>query len=44
MKSPKIADDWEPYLEEKRAVQVRLTAELQAAEAELNDLVNKPKV
>jgi len=39
MKSPKIADEWEPYLEEKRIEQARLTAELQASETELNDRV-----
>jgi len=39
MKSPKLADEWEPYLEEKRAEQARLTADLQAAETELNNRV-----
>jgi len=39
MKNPRIADEWEPYLEEKRAEQTRLTRALHDAEAELNDRV-----
>ena len=39
MSNPKIAptyDDWEPYLNEQRDHQTRLTAALAAAEADLN--------
>lgn len=39
MKRPSVADEWEPYLAEKGKEQARLTAELVAAEAELNDRV-----
>lgn len=39
MKNPRTADEWEPYLTEKRAEQTRLTRALQDAEAELNDRV-----
>ena len=39
MKNPRLADEWEPYLAEKRAGQTRLTRALHAAEAELNDRV-----
>jgi hypothetical protein len=38
-KSPRVADDWEPYLEEKRAEVASLTQQLADAEAELNDRV-----
>jgi len=41
MKNPRTADEWEPYLAEKRAEQARLTGALQDAEAELNDRVNR---
>ena len=41
MKNPRIADEWEPYLAEKRAEQTRLTSALNAAESELNDRVNR---
>ncbi|MEO8350928.1 MAG: DNA methyltransferase [Chthoniobacteraceae bacterium] len=41
MKNPRIADEWEPYLHEKRADQTRLTLALQDAEAELNERVNR---
>ena len=39
MKNPRLADEWEPYLDEKRAEQTRLTRALTDAEAELNDRV-----
>ena len=39
MKNPRLADEWEPYLEEKRAEQTRLTRALTDAEGELNDRV-----
>ncbi|MEQ1935623.1 MAG: TaqI-like C-terminal specificity domain-containing protein, partial [Fimbriimonadaceae bacterium] len=39
MKNPRTADEWESYLVEKRAEQTRLTAALNAAEAEINDRV-----
>ena len=39
MKNPRLADEWEPYLEEKRAEQVQLTSALNDAEGELNDRV-----
>lgn len=37
--NPRIADEWEPYLAEKKAEVDRLTRQLQDAEAELNDRV-----
>jgi SAM-dependent methyltransferase len=39
MKNPRLADDWEPYLHEKRVENVRLSRALADAEAELNDRV-----
>lgn len=39
MKSPRTADEWESYLQEKRAEQNRLSATLSAAEAEINERV-----
>ncbi len=39
MKSPRVADEWEPYLHERTAENTRLTRALAAAEAELNDRV-----
>ena len=39
MKSPKAADECEPYLQEKRDDNARLTRALADAEAELNDRV-----
>lgn len=39
MKNPRVADEWEPYLEEKRTEQTRLTSALNDAEGELNDRV-----
>lgn len=39
MKNPRLADEWEPYLEEKRVEQTRLTRALADAEGELNDRV-----
>jgi hypothetical protein len=39
LKSPRIADEWEPYLQEKRNEQSRLSRALNDAEAELNDRV-----
>jgi hypothetical protein len=39
LKNPRTADEWEPYLAEKRAEVARLTGELSDAEAELNDRV-----
>jgi len=39
MKNPHLADEWESYLATKKADQSRLTTELEAAEAELNDRV-----
>jgi SAM-dependent methyltransferase len=39
LKNPRLADEWEPYLAEKNAEQIRLSTELQAAEAELNERV-----
>ena len=39
MKNPKLADEWEPYLQEKRNENARLTRALMDAEAELNDRV-----
>jgi hypothetical protein len=38
-RNPRTADEWEPYLAEKRAAVQRLTRELADAEAELNDRV-----
>ena len=38
-KSPRVADDWEPYLEQKRAEVASFTEQLADAEAELNDRV-----
>ena len=37
MKNPRLADEWEPYLQEKRNENARLTRALADAEAELND-------
>ena len=37
--SPRIADEWEPYVAEKRAAVARLTQFLADAEAEINDRV-----
>lgn len=39
MKSPRTADEWEPYLDEKRAENIRLTSALANAEGEINDRV-----
>ncbi len=39
MKNPRVADEWEPYLQEKRNDNARLTQALNDAEAELNDRV-----
>jgi len=39
LKNPPVADEWEPYLAEKRREVDRLTCELTDAEAELNDRV-----
>ena len=39
LKNPRIADEWEPYLQEKTAEQTRLTAAIEAAEEEMNDRV-----
>jgi hypothetical protein len=39
MKNPRLADEWESYLAEKKADQTRLTTELEATEAELNERV-----
>jgi hypothetical protein len=39
MKNPRAADEWEPYLQEKRDENARLTSALADAEAELNDRV-----
>lgn len=38
-KSPRVADDWEPYLEQKRAEVASFTQQLADTEAELNDRV-----
>ena len=38
-KNPRLADDWEPYLEQKRAEVASFTTQLADAEAELNDRV-----
>ena len=39
MKSPRLADEWEPYLQEKRDENARLTRALADTEGELNDRV-----
>jgi hypothetical protein len=39
MKNPRAADEWEPYLQQKRDENARLTRALNEAEAELNDRV-----
>ena len=39
MKNPKAADEWEPYLQEKRDENARLTRVFSDAEAELNNRV-----
>jgi hypothetical protein len=39
MRNPRAADEWEPYLQEKRAENARLTRSLADAETELNDRV-----
>jgi hypothetical protein len=39
LKNPRAADEWEPYLREKRDENARLTRALNDAEAELNDRV-----
>lgn len=39
LKTPRIADEWEPYLAEKRAAVELLTRQIADAEAELNDRV-----
>jgi hypothetical protein len=39
MKNPRLADEWEPFLREKRDEHARLKGALNAAEAELNDRV-----
>jgi hypothetical protein len=39
MKNPHLADEWEPYLQEKRNENARLARALTDAEAELNDRV-----
>ena len=39
MKNPRLADEWEPYLQEKRNENARLTRALANAEVELNDRV-----
>ncbi|NLX98785.1 MAG: N-6 DNA methylase [Rhodopirellula sp.] len=38
-KNPRVADEWEPYIEDKRAEVARLTKEISDSEAELNDRV-----
>jgi hypothetical protein len=38
-RNPRIADEWEPYLEEKQRAVDRMSGELAAAEAELNEHV-----
>ena len=38
-KNPKTADEWEPYLSEKRSTVDHLTRQLADAEAEINDRV-----
>jgi len=39
MKNPRLADEWEPYLQEKQKENARLTLALADAETELNDRV-----
>jgi hypothetical protein len=39
LKSPRVADEWEPYIAEKRANHARLARLLADTEAELNDHV-----
>jgi hypothetical protein len=39
LKNPRLADEWEPYLQEKRDENALLTRALNDAEAELNDRV-----
>jgi hypothetical protein len=39
LKNPRTADEWEPYLSEKRTDEDRLTRDLADAEAELNEQV-----
>jgi len=39
LKGPRTADEWEPYLEEKRQEQHRLSEELANAEKELSERV-----
>ena len=39
LKNPRIADEWEPYLKERRDEHARLTRAQAVAEAELNDRV-----
>jgi hypothetical protein len=39
MKNPRAADEWEPYLQQKRDENARLTRALNDAEAELNERV-----
>jgi hypothetical protein len=39
MQNPRTADEWEPYLAEKRAEVERLSRELADAEAEINERV-----
>jgi hypothetical protein len=39
MKTPRLADEWEAYLHEKRNENTHLTRALADAEAELNDRV-----
>jgi hypothetical protein len=39
MKNPRLADEWEPYLQENQKENARLTHALADAEAELNDRV-----
>jgi hypothetical protein len=39
LKNPRTADEWEPYLAEKRAEVDRLSRELADAEAAINDRV-----
>jgi hypothetical protein len=39
VKNPRLADEWEPHLQEKRNENARLTRALIDAEAELNERV-----
>ena len=39
VRNPRLADEWEPYLQEKRDENARLTRALTDAEAELNNRV-----